>query len=131
VEAAVVEAAVVGAAVMVEEAVGRDLAEAAGTDLAEDMEVTHFSVVVDTHLPDPLAVALVRGSAGCRGFQRVDFLVAEITAASATGVSMDAIAPFTVVASTILIGTFSVSVSRTLDIQIITTNIRITTMTRI
>jgi hypothetical protein len=109
---------VVGAAVMVE----------------EEVAVTHLSVV-DTHLPDPPAVALVRGLAGCQGFLLVDFLVAEITAALVTVVSMDAIATFTVVASTILISAFSLSVSRALDIQMITTNtpthIGITTMMRI
>jgi hypothetical protein len=57
-------------------------------------------------------------------------LVGEITAASATGVSMDAIAIFTIVGFAILMGTFSTPASLTLDIQIITpiiTHTRITT----
>ena len=103
--------------------------EAAVTDLAGEVEDTLLSVVVVTdsgvvtHLEDSPAVALVRDSAG-----RGDFLlVAAITAALVTMVSVDASATFAVVAFAILMGTSPISAS---DIQIITsTTTRITTHT--
>jgi hypothetical protein len=119
-------AAVVGAAVMEEEAV---------TDLAAGVEDTLLSVVVGTdsvvvtHLADSPAEALVRDSAGRGDFLPLDSLVGEITTASVTGVSVDAIATFAIVGFAILMGTFSISASAVLDIQIIptTTHIRTTT----
>jgi hypothetical protein len=112
----VVEAAVmvVEAAVTVGEAAVTDSAEeAAVTDLAGEVEDALLSVVVVTHLADSPTVALVRDSAGRGDFLLVDFLVAEITAALATVVSVDAIATFA-----ILMGAFSISAAPALDIQI-------------
>src|ERR1700688_3537734 len=87
--------------------------EAAVTDLAGEVEDTLLSVVVVTHLADSAAVALVRDSAGRGEFLLVDFLVAEITAALVTVVSVDAIAT-----CAILMGAFSISAAPALDIQI-------------
>ena len=128
-----------GAAVMVGEAAVTDsAAEAAVTDLAGEVEDTLLSVVVVTdsgvvtHLADSPAVALVRDSAGRGDFLLVDFLVAEITAALVTMVSVDAIATFGTVAFAILMGTSSISASMGSDIRTITsTTIRITTHTPI
>jgi len=108
--------------------------EAAVTDLAGEGEDTLLSVAVVTdsavvtHLADSLAAALVRDSAG-----RGDFLlVAAITAALVTVVSVDASAAFAVVAFAILMGTSPISASMGSDIQIITsTTTRITTHTPI
>ena len=105
--------------------------EAAVTDLAEDTLLS-VAVVTDsavvTHLADSLAAALVRDSRG-----REDFLlVAEITAALVTVVSVDAIATFAIGAFAILMRAFSISASMGSDIQIITsTTTRITTHTPI
>jgi hypothetical protein len=102
-----------------------DLAEvAAVTDLAGEAEDTDLAAevgtdsVVVTHLADLPAVALVRDSAGRGDFLPVDSLVGEITTASVIGVSVDAIATFTIVGFAILMGTFSTPASLTLDIQI-------------
>ena len=73
-----------------------------------------------THLAHSPAVALVRDSAGRGGFPLVDFLVAEITAALVTVVSVDVIATFAIVGIAISIGTFSISASLASDIQVIT-----------
>ena len=108
--------------------------EAAVTDLAGEAEATLLSVVVVTdsavvtHLADSPAAALVRDSTG-----RGDFiLVAEITAALVTVVSVDAIATFAVVVFAILMGTSSISASMGSDIRTITsTTTRITTHTPI
>jgi hypothetical protein len=107
--------AAVVVAVMEEEAVTDLAGEAEDTDLAA--EVGTDSVVV-THLADLPAVALVRDSAGRGDFLPVDSLVGEITTASVIGVSVDAIATFTIVGFAILMGTFSTPASLTLDIQI-------------
>jgi hypothetical protein len=74
--------------------------------------------VVVTHLVDSPAAALVRDLAGRGDFLLVDLLVTEITAALVTVVSVDAIATFAIVAFAILMGTFSISASLALDIQI-------------
>jgi hypothetical protein len=95
-----------GAAVMV-----------AVTDLEGEVEDTLSSVVVVTHLADSPAVL---DSAGRGDFLLVDFLVAEITAALVTVVSVDAIAIFGTVAFAILMGTLSISASMGSDIRIIT-----------
>src|SRR4029077_15348449 len=107
---------------------------AAVTDLAGEGEDTLLSVAVVTdsavvtHLADSLAAALVRDSAGRGGF----LLVAAITAALVTVVSVDASATFAVVAFAILMGTSPISASLGSDIQIITsTTTRITTHTPI
>src|ERR1700736_2902382 len=100
--------------------------EAAVTDLAGEVVVTHLAVVVVTHLADSPAVALVRDSAGRGDFLLVDFLVAEITAALVTVVSVDAIATFA-----ILMGAFSISAAPALDIQITPTITHIRTTTTI
>jgi hypothetical protein len=122
-------AEVVGAAVMVGEAAVTDSAEeAAVTDLAGEVEDTLLSVVV-THLADSPAVALVRDSAGRGDFLLVDFLVAEITAALLTVVSVDAIATFGTGAFAILMGAFSISAAPALDIQITPTITHIRTTT--
>jgi hypothetical protein len=111
--------------------------EAAVTDLAGEVEDTLLSVEVGTasvvviHLADSPAVALVRDSAGRGDFLPLDSLVGEITTASVTGVSVDAIAIFTIVGFAILMGTFSLSASLTLDIQIIPTITHIRTTTTI
>ena len=86
--------------------------------------ITHSAVL--THLADSPAAALVRDSA-----RRGDsLLVAEITAALVTVVSVDVIATFAVVAFVILMGTSSISASIGSDIRIITsTTTRITTYT--
>jgi len=112
----------------------REHTGAAVTDLAGEAEDTLLSVVVVTdsgvvtHLADSPAAALVRDSGGRGDF----FLVAEITAALATVVSVDASATFAVVAFAILMGTFSISVSMGSDIRIITrTTTRITIHTLI
>ena len=96
--------------------------EAAVTDLAGEAEDTLFSVAVVTdsavvtHLAESPAAALVVDSAG-----RGDFLlVAAITAALATVVSVDASAAFAVVAFAILMGTSPISASMGSDIPIIT-----------
>jgi hypothetical protein len=100
--------------------------EAAVTDLAAEVEDTLLSVavvtdsVLVTHLADSPAVALARDSAGRGGFPLVDFLVAEITAALVTVVSVDVIATFAIVGFAISIGTFSISASLASDIQVIT-----------
>ena len=73
--------------------------------------------VVVTHLADSPAVL---DSAGRGDFPLVDFLVAEITAALVTVVSVDAIATFGTVASAILMGTLSISASMGSDIRITT-----------
>src|SRR5580700_7916294 len=118
-------AAVVGEAVMV--------GEAAVTDLEGEVEDTLLSVVVVTnsvvltHLADSPAVL---DSAGRGDFPLVDFLVAEITAALVTMVSVDAIATFGTVAFAILMGTLSISASMGSDIRITTlTTTRTTTRT--
>ena len=108
--------------------------EAAVTDLTVEAEDTLLSVVVVTdlpvieHLADSPAAALLGDSA-----RRGDFLlVAEITAALVTVVSVDAIETFTVVAFVILMGTSSISASMGSDIRIIiSTTTRITTHTPI
>jgi hypothetical protein len=102
-----------GAEVVVGAAVTDSAEEAAVTDLAGEVEDTLLSVVVVTHLADSPAVALVLDSAGRGDFLRVDFLVAEITAALVTVVSVDAIATFA-----ILMGAFSISATPALDIQV-------------
>ena len=94
--------------------------EAAVTDLAEEAEDTLLSVVVVTHLADSPAAALVRDSARLGDF----ILVAEITAALVTVVSVDAIATFA-----ILMGAFSISAAPALDIQITPTITHIRTTT--
>jgi hypothetical protein len=91
-------AAVVGEAVMV--------GEAAVTDLEGEVEDTLLSVVVVTN-----SVVLTH---------LADFLVAEITAALVTMVSVDAIATFGTVAFAILMGTLSISASMGSDIRITT-----------
>jgi hypothetical protein len=122
-------AEVVGAAVMVGEAAVTDSAEeAAVTDLAGEVEDTLLSVVV-THLADSPAVALVRDSARRGDFLLVDFLIAEITAALLTVVSVDAIATFGTGAFAILMGAFSISAAPALDIQITPTITHIRTTT--
>src|ERR1700676_1017770 len=108
-------AAAVGAAVMV--------AGAAVTDLEGAVEDTLLSVVVvtDSVVVTPLADSrAVLDSAGCGDFLLVDFLVAEITAALVTVVSVDAIATFGTVAFAISMGTLSISASMGSDIRIIT-----------
>jgi hypothetical protein len=81
-----------------------------------EAEDTLLSVVVVTDLADSPAAALVEDSGG-----REDFLlVAEITAALVTVVSVDAIATFAVVVFAILMGTSSISASLGSDIRIIT-----------
>jgi hypothetical protein len=122
-------AEVVGAAVMVGEAAVTDSAEEeAVTDLAGEVEDTLLSVVV-THLADSPAVALVRDSARRGDFLLVDFLIAEITAALLTVVSVDAIATFGTGAFAILMGAFSISAAPALDIQITPTITHIRTTT--
>src|ERR1700692_2698328 len=103
-----------------EAAVTDSAAKVAVTDLAGEVEYTLLSVVVVTHLADSPAVALVRDSAGPGDFLLVDFLVAEITAALVTVVSVDAIATFGTVAFAILTGTLSISASMGSDIRITT-----------
>ena len=99
------------------------VARAAVTDLEGEVEDTLLSVVVVTdsvvvtHLADSPAVL---DSAGRGDFPLVDFLVAEITAALVTVVSVDAIATFGTVAFAILMGTLSISASMGSDIRIIT-----------
>ena len=102
--------------------------EAAVTDLAGEGEDTLLALAVVTHLADSPAAALVVDLT-----RRGDFLlVAEITAALVTVVSVDAIETFTVVAFVILMGTSSISASMGSDVQIITsTTTRITTHTPI
>ena len=96
---------------------------AAVTDLEGEVEDTLLSVVVVTdsvvvtHLADSPAVL---DSARRGDFPLVDFLVAEITAALVTVVSVDAIATFGTVAFAILMGTLSISASMGSDIRIIT-----------
>ena len=104
------------------------MAGEAVTDLEVLVEDTLLSVVVVTDSADSPAAALVRDSGG-----REDFLlVAEITAALVTVVSVDAIATFAVVVFAILMGTSPISVSMGSDIQIITSiTTRITTHTPI
>jgi hypothetical protein len=122
-------AEVVGAAVMVGEAAVTDSEEEeAVTDLAGEVEDTLLSVVV-THLADSPAVALVRDSARRGDFLLVDFLIAEITAALLTVVSVDAIATFGTGAFAILMGAFSISAAPALDIQITPTITHIRTTT--
>jgi hypothetical protein len=102
---------------------GAAVVGAAVTDLEGEMEDTLLSVVVVTdsvvvtHLVDSPAVL---DSAGRGDFLLVDFLVAEITAALVTVVSVDAIATFGTVAFAILMGTLSISASMGSDIRIIT-----------
>jgi hypothetical protein len=103
-----------GAAVMAGEAAATDLAatDLAATDLAGEVEDTLLSVavtdsVVATRLAVSPAVALV-GDSAVRG--NLDFLVAEITGALVTMISVDAIATFA-----ILMGTSSISASMGLD----------------
>src|ERR1700692_4379059 len=108
-------AAVVGAAVMV--------AGAAVTDLEGAVEGTLLSVVVVTDsgvFTHWAASPAVLDSAGRGDFLLVDFLVAEITAALVTVVSVDAIATFGTVAFAILTGTLSISASMGSDIRITT-----------
>ena len=97
------------------EAAGTALWEVAGTPLWE---------VVGVALSDSpdisTAAALLRQSVGRADFRIEILLVGEITAASATGVSMDAIVTFAIVGFAILMGTVSISASLALDIQIIT-----------
>src|ERR1700757_2977082 len=99
------------------------MGEAAVTDLEGEVEDTLLSVVVVTdsvvvtHLADSPAV---RDTAGRGDSLLIDFLVAEITAALVTVVSVDASANFAVVAFAILMGTFSISDSMGSDIRIIT-----------
>ena len=102
--------------------------EAAVTDLAGEGEDTLLALAVVTHLADSPATALVVDSA-----RRGDsLLVAEITAALVTVVSVDAIETFTVVAFVILMGTSSISASMGSVIRIIiSTTTRITTHTPI
>src|ERR1700720_507771 len=96
---------------------------AAVTDLEGEMEDTPLSVVVVTdsvvvtHLADSPAGL---DSEGRGDFLLVDSLVAEITAALVTVVSVDAIATFGTVAFAILMGPLSISASMGSDIQIIT-----------
>jgi hypothetical protein len=92
--------------------------------------------VVVMHLADSPPMVLVRDSAGHAGFLLVDFLIAEITAALLTAIFVDGItifadtiATFAIVASAILMGTFSVSEPPDLDIRIITTTTHIPTTT--
>jgi hypothetical protein len=114
---------------MVGEAAVTDSAEEeAVTDLAGEVEDTLLSVVV-THLADSPAVALVRDSARRGDFLLVDFLIAEITAALLTVVSVDAIATFGTGAFAILMGAFSISAAPALDIQITPTITHIRTTT--
>jgi hypothetical protein len=109
--------------------------EAAVTDLAGEVEDMLLSVVVVTdsvvvtHLADSPAVALVRDSARRGDFLLVDFLIAEITAALLTVVSVDAIATFGTGAFAILMGAFSISAAPALDIQITPTITHIRTTT--
>ena len=94
--------------------------EAAVTDLAGEAEDTLLSVVV------------VTDSADSPGGREDFLLVAEITAALVTVVSVDAIATFAVVVFAILMGTSSISASTGSDIRTITsTTTRITTHTPI
>ena len=99
--------------------------EAAVADLAGKAEDTLLSVAVVTHLADSPAVL---DSAGRGDFLLVDFLVAEITAALVTVVSVDAIVTFGTVAFAILMGTLSISASMGSDIRIITRTITPMTM---
>ena len=71
--------------------------EAAVTDLAGEVEDTLLPVVV-THLADSLAEAFVRDSAGRGDLLLVEFLGAEVEAALATVVFVDAIATFAITA---------------------------------
>ena len=104
------------------------LGEAAVTDLAGEAEDALLSVAVVTHLADSPAAALVVDLTRPGDF----LLVAEITAALVTVVSVDAIATFAVVVFAILMGTSSISAFMGSDIQIITsTTTRITTLTPI
>ena len=91
-----------------------------------EVEDTLLSVVVVTHLADSPVVALVRDSAGRGDFLLVDFLVAEITAALVTVVSVDGIATR---AFAILMGAFSISAAPALDIQMTPTITHIRTTT--
>jgi hypothetical protein len=107
--------------------------EGAVTDLAAEVEDTRFSVVVVTHLADSPAVL---DSAGRGYLLLVEFLVAEITAALVTVVSVDAIATFaiTAVSSSVLTslasdfligGTLTTTIMGTTDIR---TRTALTTM---
>jgi Putative peptidoglycan binding domain len=78
------------------------------------VEDTLLSVVV-TNLADSPTAALVRDSGGRVHFLLVASLVAEITAALVTVVSVDAVATFA-----ILLGTLSISASMGSDIRITT-----------
>ena len=80
-----------------------------------------LAVVALSDSPDvSTAAALVRQSVGRVDFRLEALLVREITAASVTGVSMDAIATFGIVGFALLMGTFPISASLASDIQIIT-----------
>jgi hypothetical protein len=103
--------------------------EAVVTDLAGEVEL--LSVLVVTHLADSLAEALVRDSAGRGDLLLVDFLGAEVEAALATVVFVDAIATFAItavsssvltsVASDFLIGgTLTTTTTDTMDILTMT-----------
>ena len=77
------------------------------------MEDTLLSVVV-TNLADSPTAALVRDSGGRVHFLLLASLVAEITAALVTVVSVDAVATFA-----ILLGTLSISASMGADIRLL------------
>ena len=103
--------------------------EVAGTPLWEVVGTPSAAVVALSDSPDvSTAATLVRQSVGREDFRLEVLLVGEITTASATGISVDAIATFAIVGFAILMGTFSLSASLALDIKIIT---HITTHTRI
>jgi hypothetical protein len=117
--------------------------EAAVTDLAGEVEDTLLSVLVVTHLADSLAEALVRDSAGRGDLLLVDFLGAEVEAALATVVFVDAIATFAItavsssvltsVASDFLIGGTPTTTTDTMDLLTMTplTTMRPSTITGI
>jgi hypothetical protein len=102
---------------------GGEVAVTEVEDTLLSVVVVTDSVVV-THLADSPAVALVRDSAGRGDFLLVDFLVAEITAALVTVVSVDGIATFA-----ILMRAFSISAAPALDIQMTPTITHIRTTT--
>jgi hypothetical protein len=115
--------------------------EAVVTDLAGEVEL--LSVLVVTHLADSLAEALVRDSAGRGDLLLVDFLGAEVEAALATVVFVDAIATFAItavsssvltsVASDFLIGGTPTTTTDTMDLLTMTplTTMRPSTITGI
>ena len=103
---------------LVEEAADTDsVAAGSVADMALEGEVVGVAL---SDSPDvSTAAALVRQSMGRVDFRLEVLLVGEITAASVTGASVDAIETFTIVGFAILMGTFSISAPPAMNIQII------------